>query len=296
MNALREAEAQTQHKLPEEPSVPPRARRRFRVVTVTSNKGGVGKTTLAGNLAIYARALRERLPVLMLGFDDQTTLDHMFALGATPPRRDTAAAFSEGSFAGVAQLGQYGVHYVPSTREIPELKRRLRTPQQLQQMLLRTDWPGLVVIDTKSDFESLTQAAIAASDLVIVVVKDQASLVEARRVFELLEQQGRPPQTARILLSLVDLRVKFQDGEDMDVLAHLLSEIRREGWPLLETFISRSPRIEALYTNPQGQALSVLHAAPQSLVHRQLRQLTETVLGAVRLPAVAHAGSPKRHP
>ena len=288
VDALRRAEAAAQGQLPQA-EADAWARRPFRVVAVTSNKGGVGKTTLASNLAVYLRALREELPVLMLGFDDQTTLDRMFALEAAPPRGDLATAFSEGSFAGVARLGQYGVHYVPSTREIPDLKRRLRTPQQLQQMLLRTRWPGLVVLDTKSDFESLTQAAILASDLAIVVVKDQASLIEARRVFELLESKGRPRETARILLSLVDLRVKFRDDQDVDVMAHLLSEIRREGWPLFESFISRSPKVESLYTNPQGRALSVLHAAPQSLVHRQLLQVSLEVLRAVPLPPATQA-------
>ncbi len=33
--------------------------RPFQVLTVTSNKGGVGKTTVATNLAVYLRALRE---------------------------------------------------------------------------------------------------------------------------------------------------------------------------------------------------------------------------------------------
>ena len=62
--------------------VPPAewAGRRFRVLTVTSNKGGVGKTTLATNLAVYIRALREDLPILVVGLDDQTMIDRMFAL------------------------------------------------------------------------------------------------------------------------------------------------------------------------------------------------------------------------
>ena len=55
------------------------------VVTVSSNKGGVGKTTLATNLAIYTRALREDLPVLVVGLDDQGTLDRMFALRELRP-------------------------------------------------------------------------------------------------------------------------------------------------------------------------------------------------------------------
>lgn len=259
--------------------------RGFRMLTVSSNKGGVGKTTLATNLAVYLRALREDRPVLIFGFDDQTTLDRMFDLGVTPPVGDIADGIREGSFARVARLGQYGVEYVPSSRDIPALKQLLQEPDQLQRILLATNPSGTVVVDTKSDFENLTQSAIRSSDLTIVVVKDQASLFEARRVFDLLAQQGRPLESARVLLSLVDLRVKFREGEDTDMLAHLVSEIRREGYPLFQTFISRSPKIESLYTNPEGRAHSILGAAPQSTVARQMHQFAEEVLEILEAPA-----------
>ena len=80
-DAIRRAEQQRQDALAEAVRAEPVwDERRFRVVGVTSNKGGVGKTTLATNLAIYARALHEAMPVLALGLDDQTTLDRTFAL------------------------------------------------------------------------------------------------------------------------------------------------------------------------------------------------------------------------
>jgi cellulose biosynthesis protein BcsQ len=207
----------------------------------------------------------------------------MFAIDPPEPGHDMTAAFAEGSFRRVARLGQYGVDYVPSTRDIADLKRRIDDPSQLRRMLMHSDRKGLVVIDTKSDFEILTQSAIDASDLVAVVVKDQASLIEARRVFDRLAAAGRPPEVARVLLSLIDLRIKYQGGEGIDVLGHLVSEIRREGYPLFETFVSRSPKVESLYTNPDGRAVSVLHGAAGTLVHRQMRSVTEEVLKALRL-------------
>ena len=84
------------------------------------------------------------------------------------------------------------------------------------------------------------------------------------------------------------LRVKYRESEDRDVLALLLSEIRRRGWPVLDTFLSRSPKIEGLATNPTGRPLSILHAAPQTLVDRQMAQLAHDLLAIVG-PASAGA-------
>jgi Flp pilus assembly CpaE family ATPase len=255
------------------------ARLPFQVLTVAANKGGVGKTTIATNLAVFLRALREELPILVLEFDDQTMPDRMFAIDRSPPTLDIAAALRAGSFADAARLGQYGVHYVPSSPHISELKKEIEDPAYLQSVLLRTGWEGLVIIDTKSDLEILTQNAIAASDLSIVVVHDLASLTQAQKVFQLLDEWRLPRESARILLSLVDRRIKFAKGED--VLGFLISKIREQGYPLFETFLSRSPSIEALYTNPEGRAHSILHGAKNSLVHRQMRHLAQDVLATL---------------
>jgi cellulose biosynthesis protein BcsQ len=266
--------------------------RPFQVLTVTSNKGGVGKTTVAANLAVYLRALREDLPILLLGLDEQPIIDRMFAIGPHVPVATVADALREGSFIPALRLGQYGVHYVPTSPRISELKSEIADVFHLHKALLRTCWHGLVIIDTKSDFEILTHNAIAASDLGIVVVKDEASLHEAGKVFELLERWGRASDRGRVLLSLMDLRVKYGEEGTRDILALLLSEIRRRGHPHFPTFISRSPKIESLYTNPSGRALSILHGAQGSLVHRQMRQLANEVLEALEgLGAFDPAGS-----
>jgi len=261
--------------------------RRFRVLTVTSNKGGVGKTTIATNLAVHIRALREDLPVLLLSLDDQSLIDRMFAPAELPSGTDGTptieTAWRQGDLRPAIRSGRHGIHYVPTSASVGSLKQRVRNHFELSEILLRTGWEGLVVVDTKSDLEILTQNAIAASDLSIVVASDHSSLVEAEKVFALLDALQRPREAARIVLSLVDLRVKYREGEDRDILGVLLSEIRRRGFPLFETFVSRSPKIESLYTNAAGEARSVLHAARGSLIHRQLGHLAHDVLAALNV-------------
>ncbi len=276
-----------------------REARPFQVLTVTSNKGGVGKTTLAHNLAVYLRALDEELPILVIGLDDQQMIDHMFALDGLPAVPTIADALRSGVLAPAIRFGQYGVHYVPSSREVAELKREIRSVEYLQQVLARTCWRGLVIIDTKSDLEILTRSAIAAADLTIVVVKDRASLVEAQRVFDLLRSWDRPLESARVVLSLLDLRIRYANEGLQDIRSLLVSEARRCGYPLLDGFVSLSPKVETLYTNPQGRALSILHGAPGTPVHRQMHGIAvevRAILDALRTRSTAGSDTRENPP
>jgi cellulose biosynthesis protein BcsQ len=246
-----------------------------RVLAVSSNKGGVGKTTLATNLAIYLRAIYEDLPILIFSLDDQGIIERMFGLAARPAGDGNVKhGWAERSFERVIHLGQYGVHYVCSAPDTALLKARAEDPMTLRRILERTEWPGLVIVDTKSDLESLTRNALYAADRVLMPVSDWASLEEAGKGFAIVQRAGFP-ERARIVLTLVDRRTHIEStGAELAEL--LRDEVRRRGWPLYETPISRSPRVEAL-NSETGHPLSILHAARGTAVHRELRELAEEV-------------------
>jgi cellulose biosynthesis protein BcsQ len=50
------------------------------IITLSSEKGGVGKTPVATNLAIYLKALCEDLPVTIFSFDNHFTVDRLFRI------------------------------------------------------------------------------------------------------------------------------------------------------------------------------------------------------------------------
>ena len=263
----------------------PQRTRAGRVLAVSSNKGGVGKTTVAANLAIYLRALYEELPILVISLDDQGIVERMFALEAEPPGDGNVKhGWAERSFERVIHLGQYGVHYVRSAPDTALLKARADDAHTLRRILEQTDWPGVVIIDTKSDLEALTRNALFAADRVLVPVSDWAALEEAAKVLAILERAGFDGR-ARILLTLVDRRTHVEStGEEL--AERLREEIRARGWPLYATSLSRSPRVEAL-NSEGGRPLSILHQARGTSVHREMRALAEEVARDLGLGAGA---------
>ncbi len=255
------------------------------VLAVSSNKGGVGKTTLVANLAIYLRALREDLPVLIVGLDDQQVLDRMFALGpSTPGDGNLKHGWAERTLERVIRVGEYGVHFVLSPADVSLLKGRAENPMTLRGLLERTAWRGIVILDTKSDLEALTLNAFHAADRVLVPIADWSSLEEAGKTFRILERSQVGGGRARVVFTLVDRRARADGG--MTLLQALLAEVRSRRWPYYKTYLSRSPRVESL-NSATSKPLSILHHARGTAVHGQMRELTHEVLQDLGMAPVA---------
>jgi cellulose biosynthesis protein BcsQ len=278
--ALREAERRRD----EQRGMAPTSLPRPRVVVVANPKGGVGKTTLVANLAVYLRALREELPVLVLGLDGQDGLDRSLAIEPAAPPLGILEALRAGTLAGAARIGQFGVEYVASAPSRESLGEALGGSRGLAPLLAGRE--GLVLVDTGSDLGAPTRAALAQADLVILPVRDLESLREAEKLLGL----GVPRERVRFALCGLDLRVKFDAPDRRDVLALLLYELRVRQHRHFATCVSRSAAVEALATTPDGRRRTVLHGAPQSIVHRQLRALASELLAELdALPAAAPA-------
>jgi chromosome partitioning protein len=247
------------------------------VVTISSEKGGVGKTTLATNLAIYLKAIDEDLPVTLFSFDNHFSVDRMFHIGATTPRGDIADLLLGQTGPEVLETGEFGVQFIPSSYRLGALRDQIRDPAILARRLLKAELDGIVLIDTRPDLDIYTQTALFAADRVIVPVKDTPSLENSKHIYEFFDQHHLPRHGIRILPCLIDSRIRYHGPFETSHQLLRAYAINR-GYRCMESFIVKSPKVESLNTNPEGKIYPVLTHGRNTEVHQQLTQLAAQII------------------
>jgi hypothetical protein len=265
------------------------------VVAVASEKGGVGKTTIATNLAVYLKALDEELPVTIASFDNHFSVDGMFAIGSCQGA-SVAGLFQGLPAAQLVSMGEYGVQFLASAGALVPPGD---DPAWLTTALARSGLPGILILDTRPILDYFTRSALLAADLVLVPVKDRPSLINTASLARTLEDAEQGLDKMWLLPSLIDGRLRLRDN--LGVREFLTFAAEERGYQVLDLFIAKSPRVESLVTNLSNRVYPVLTHARGTLVHRQLHQLSRFVLDhfrATRLPLnqlkAGAAGAPAR--
>lgn len=247
------------------------------VITISSEKGGVGKTTLATNLAIYLKAMREDLPVTILSFDNHFTIDRMFEFKGQKTGKTVNDLLMGEKAADLVHTGQYGVGYVPSSTELGEIHERFKGPMTLTRLMAESGLSGIVIIDTRPDLNILTQNALYAADRVLIPIKDMPSLDNCKNIFALFDQRGIDKKSLVLIPCLIDSRIKF-DGMFKDLKTLLRAFAANRGYRCMDTHISKSPKVESLNTNPDGKIYPILTHARWTEVHNQFTEIARDVL------------------
>ncbi|SAL52512.1 cobyrinic acid a,c-diamide synthase [Caballeronia sordidicola] len=170
----------------------------MKVVTVVSAKGGVGKTTLAANLASVLAARGRR--VIALDLDPQNALRLHFGIPLDSIDGISRATLAADAWQTVMFDGVDGVTVLPYGAVLEDDRRRFeayvdREPQWLAQSLdtLKLDTNDIVIVDTPPGSSVYTRTALTAANFALnVVLADAASYAAIPQMERMIEAYATP--------------------------------------------------------------------------------------------------------
>jgi hypothetical protein len=112
---------------------------------------------------------------------------------------------------------------------------------------------------------------------VLIPVKDMPSLENCKNIFALFDQRGIDKKSLSLIPCLIDERIKYE-GLFKDQKTLLRAFAINRGYRCLDTFISKSPKVESLNTNPDGKIFPILTHARGTDVHGQFTEIARDLL------------------
>lgn len=259
----------------------PDARPNTRLIVVYNQKGGVGKTTLAVNLAALS-ALSGRRTLLV---DSDPQGNSTCSLHKDTPAGRTLSHFYE-SCLGLnlfrqslleyvsTDTGVENLHLVASDRSLEDLRNKLENKHKIHKLRdgLKNTSYDTIFFDPPpaNDFFALA-CLIAAKEVVVPIDCDTFSVRAARDIRHMVEEV-RADHNPDLRISGVVIN-QYQKGAKHG--AAIVRELREEGFQVLEPFIPSSVRVRESHSD----AVPLVVGHPDHAVSRAMHALHKSLLG-----------------
>jgi flagellar biosynthesis protein FlhG len=245
----------------------PFSRRRARVITVSSGKGGVGKTNISINLALALRQLGKEV----LLFDADLGLANVDVLLGMSPRYNLQH-FMQGQMPlqDVIAEGPLGLKVIASGNGVSQMADlgAQERERMLSHFSLVEESADIVIVDTGAGIsQNVMSFALAADECLVVTTPEPTARLDAYGLIKTLNHEGYVGSTRLIVNMAEDAREGRDMGELMANLAkrflnfhvEYLGHVPRDKG-VLKAVSRQTPFLLAFPDSPASRAVSEIAA------------------------------------
>lgn len=232
-----------------------------RVITVTSGKGGVGKSNTAINLAIQFRKMGQRVIILDADFG-LANIEIMF--GAVPKHNLCDLIYQGKNIKEIITWGPMEVGFISGGSGIAGMSNLSRDYLNyiVQNLVQLDEMADTIIIDTGAGIsDAVLEFLVASGEILLVTTPEPTSITDS---YSLLKALNRHPRYSSETTSVKVIANKVADEEEAKAL-----------FAKLEAVVVRYLRVPVTYLGmiPQDQLLAraVMQQMPVSLENPRAR-------------------------
>jgi flagellar biosynthesis protein FlhG len=245
-----------------------------RVITVTSGKGGVGKTSISINLAIQLTRMGKRVVV----FDADFGLANIEVMLGVRPQYNLADMMFRGKdLADIITQGEEGISFISGGSGIQELASMNREQVMfLTSRLIALDkYADVVIVDTGAGIsDSVLEFVLASTEVLLVATPEPTSITDA---YALLKALNRKTEFVKehTSIKMISNRVK-NDAEGQNVYEKM-SVVSEKFLNIPITYLGPVPMDEQISKAVMRQKpVSVIN--PDAPSSKAIKQIAEKLL------------------
>jgi len=245
-----------------------------RVITVTSGKGGVGKTSISINLAIWLSRLGKRVVV----FDADFGLANIEVMLGVRPQYNLADMMFRGKdLTDIITQGEEGISFISGGSGIQELASMNREQvMYLTNRLITLDkYADVVIVDTGAGIsDSVLEFVLASTEVLLVATPEPTSITDA---YALLKALNRKAEFVKEDTSIKMISNRVKSAAEGQNLYEKMSVVSDKFLNIPITYLGSVPMDEQISKAVMRQKpVSLLNPEAQS--SKAIRQIAETLL------------------
>lgn len=244
-----------------------------RVITVTSGKGGVGKTSIAVNLAIQMQRMGKRVIILDADFG-LANIEVM--LGIRPQYNLADLMFRGKTLSEIITKGPENIGFISGGSGIQELARMTKEQvMYLTQKLVELDsMADVIIVDTGAGIaDNVLEFVTASSEVLLVATPEPTSITDAYALLKSLNRRAgfsREHTSIKMISNRVGSETEGRSlYEKMSIVVDKFLNIQPEFLGIIpqDDFISKAVMVQSPITiaYPNSQAAKAMQAIAAKL-------------------------------